>query len=144
MESDEDQTDAARDEAQIALINLWVFADAYLIRKLQNEAMKQLVALTVEWFTDAPVVRHGYGTAPKGSALSRFIMDEARYMYFSNSAGCGFEEQDLENMAQIPGFLPDFLGPVRQRLLHEGKEVVSETYPAAHIIGPDVYMVKED
>lgn len=141
--SDKGDENSARDAAQTTLISIWVFADAHLVPKLQNEAMSQLVYLTADWHTPALVVRHGYNIAPKGSALSEFVMDEARYMYFSTPASFGFGDHDLENLALLPGFMIDFLGPVRSHLMDAGK-VHSESYQCAHEIGSENYMVEEN
>ena len=74
-----DSKSMATRDAEITMIRLWMFGDARLVPKLQNDAMKLLVDLSGSMNTSADVIQLGYTEAPKDSALQKFVLDEARW-----------------------------------------------------------------
>lgn len=131
------EREATSDQMTI-LVRLWMFGDAHLIPRLQNCVMFKLLDLCKDVHTTAKILKLAYENAPRGSALSRFAIDEARFEYFSNDEE-HLTEEDFECLAQVPGFLSDFMRPVRARLEVLENDYDTMEWRPAHRIGASAY-----
>lgn len=119
-----DDKPAATCQVMIAVVKLWQSGEAHIMPRMQDYGMAVLLDLTIDVHTTAEVLKLAYEGAPRGSALSRFAIDEARFEYFSKMEE-RLTEEDLESLAQYPGFLSDFIPPIRSAL--EDRENGGET-----------------
>lgn len=139
----ENRTTLETSDTQKLLMRLWTFADAHLIPKLQDAAITKLVDVAAANAVDSEVVRFGYSTSAKGSKLRKFIIDQARYDYFVAEPPALLTAEKLASLAAIPGFLPEFLEPVRE-ILDNGEDISSGTFGASWEIGASEYCGEAD
>lgn len=101
------------------MILLWIFADAYLMPKLQNAAMnaifeEDLNAIVGELEPDTMEMM--YARTAKGSALRRVFLDE----FVGNRMTYGDQNNDyLDGFGAIPGFFREFI--VRMEEVYKGE-----------------------
>ena len=118
------------------LVRLWILADMLLVPKLQNEAMTQIFTIICMARVSHDVLLEGFCHAARGSALSRLLMKEARAECFPRSVHClEFTSEQLEELAQIPGFTTDLVSTVGNP---------QESFMGAIDDKEDEYMVDEE
>jgi hypothetical protein len=106
-EEDEQSAQQASNEAQLGLVRLWYFGEAYLMPALQNAAMRALLKILEISWPYACAVREVFLTSVKGSHLRWVFAGEiTRRLNEKNT----YEESDLDEFASIPGFLTVFDG----------------------------------
>lgn len=97
-----DGAHARRSELQCALVRLWTFGDAYLIPKLQNLAMKELINLLDICTVSSEAVNLAFETAAMDSPSRRVFVKECVQDYEELSV------QDMDMLGALPGFFLRF------------------------------------
>lgn len=100
------------EKEQGALVRLWSFAEEHLMPKLQNAAMKELLA-TLESFHLMPgAVRVAFDTTSSDSIMRRMVVEEAVCDY---ELGRKAHREEMDEFGAIPGFMLSFVECMQDR-----------------------------
>lgn len=95
-------------DAEILLVQLWVFGDTYMIPVLQNAAMQVLARNDVQ--INVKTAQKIADSAPAGSALRSFMAHNVLWHETSRNDGwCGSEHWGLEKLGGILDLIEDDL-----------------------------------
>ena len=101
-------------DMQVKLIQLWNFGDAYSIPKLQSEVLDTMMYLTSISKTEVETIQQAFILTSDGSPVRKLFAAQAPYFYFNLDAMPKLTEEGLESLALVPGFMKDFITPVRR------------------------------
>jgi hypothetical protein len=94
---------------QAHFVRLWCFGDAFLMPKLQNEAMKALLSCLNHSRVSVEALRLTFANTAADSTLRKAINDEFLYDYVASVEGSGcrgmYTEDMISEMASIPGLM---------------------------------------
>ena len=99
---------------QEALVRLWCFADCFLIPRLQNVAMKQVLYLLRTYYIRAEVLDLAFRLTSENAPLRTVVTRNFLYNKPSSSqtnayGGLLYEKADIRHLGSTPGLLPEII-----------------------------------
>lgn len=116
-----ERTDEKIAQRIVMLAKTWTLADQIIRADLQNVAMSAMLAIMRDYAAPFEAMQSVCSLAPTGSTLSAAFAAVARYQYFKEGS---LWNDDLATLMMVPGFLNDFMEPVKDAI--DGCEEIAE------------------
>ena len=96
---------------QLLLVKLWVFGDAYLLPRLQNDTMRRLLQLLQDTYIRAEAVQLAFTAAPFASKIREVAIAELVHSYGKHDqyGGLRYDDDDISLLAATPGLMQSML-----------------------------------
>ncbi|KAI6910934.1 hypothetical protein D0869_12503 [Hortaea werneckii] len=90
----------SEDQAQLLLVNLWLFGDIYLLPRLKSQASKATSEILGRQFPQPDVLAKVLAFSPEDSTLRALFIEKATSCIFQGA----YTEEERAELAEIEGF----------------------------------------
>lgn len=123
---------------QVLCVKTWLFGDAYLMPKLQNEAMRGLTQIfTRHYYVQIEAIRLAFEGTASGTVLRAAILRNL-------NSDCKKISENKEVLGGIPGLFADFIELQHACENHEGQRCTQSNCLLARVIKEGSLIVPED
>jgi hypothetical protein len=94
--------------AQVDLVKIWSFAEAHILPKLQNKAMRELLGVFGRRCVHMQTSELAYEITPSESAMRKMIVDEDVFDFASDDYDDRYNTEWFSQMGLVNHYLHDF------------------------------------